>query len=84
VNLGTRQANRSDSPLVFNADFVPAEISKAFQAAIMAPRIPHAQFGEAGSAAKFVSILNSKQIWETPLQKVFSEPVQLMPKGDAK
>jgi UDP-N-acetylglucosamine 2-epimerase (hydrolysing) len=84
VNLGTRQANRSDSPLVFNADFVPAEISKAFQAAIMAPRIPHAQFGKGGSADKFVNILKSNQIWGTPLQKVFSEPIQQMPKGDAK
>jgi UDP-N-acetylglucosamine 2-epimerase (hydrolysing) len=84
VNLGTRQANRSDSPLVFNADFVPAEISKAFQAAIMAPRIPHAQFGEGGSAEKFVNILRSDQIWDTPLQKVFSEQPQLMPNGGAK
>jgi UDP-N-acetylglucosamine 2-epimerase (hydrolysing) len=76
VNLGTRQANRAESPMVINADFLSEKIAEAFEKAIRGPRTSHAQFGEGGSADKFVNILKSDEIWDTSVQKVFNESIE--------
>jgi UDP-N-acetylglucosamine 2-epimerase (hydrolysing) len=72
VNLGTRQANRAESPLVINADFAPSSIEQGFQAALVMPKASHAQFGNGGSAEKFMEILRSGKVWGTSIQKSFT------------
>jgi UDP-N-acetylglucosamine 2-epimerase (hydrolysing) len=81
VNLGTRQANRSESPLVINADFAPSSIEQAFQAALLMPKVSHAQFGKGGSAEKFMKILRSGKVWDTSIQKTFNGTNQRSARG---
>lgn len=71
VNLGSRQNNRAMSPLIVNSDFSLAEIKEAFRVARALPRIPSGEFGDGGSADKFLAILQKSEFWSTPVQKQF-------------
>lgn len=71
VNLGTRQANRAESPMVINADFDASSIEQGFRAALVMPKASHPQFGNGGSAEKFMEILKSGKVWDTSIQKTF-------------
>ena len=71
VNLGSRQLNRALSPLIVNSEFSPSSIETAFQVAVGLPRTPSGEFGEGGSAEKFVAVLHSEEFWSTGVQKQF-------------
>jgi UDP-N-acetylglucosamine 2-epimerase (hydrolysing) len=73
VNLGTRQSNRAESPLILNANFEFKEIKAAVEKAMRFPRVPSFEFGEQGSASRFLEAISSRGLWETRQQKQFRD-----------
>ena len=71
VNVGTRQHNRICSSLVVNVSTSIHAILNGIGQAITLPRKPERHFGDGSSAIKFIKILKSNSLWNTPTQKFF-------------
>ncbi len=71
VNLGTRQYNRVQNPLVVNSCISKDSIISAINQALAKPRIAECQFGDGQSAPKFCEILLRDTLWSLPKQKYF-------------
>lgn len=72
VNIGTRQMNRFNSPVIAN---VPEDKESILQALRNLPKsIPASRhFGEGNSARLFMAQLRDSRLWATPRQKQFQD-----------
>ncbi len=73
INLGSRQNGRASSNLILNAPFTLKEIERSIEQVANIERNIHSKFGDGDSATKFADIIMSKSLWETPIQKTFSD-----------
>jgi UDP-N-acetylglucosamine 2-epimerase (hydrolysing) len=81
VNVGPRQAGRSDNPQILN---VPAErvaVLEAIRLAVTRPALrPIREWGQGDSHRRFRRLLEQADLWDTPVQKSFRDiPVPQLP-----
>ena len=70
INLGSRQNNRSISPMIINSDIEETAIMSAIKHAVAMPREK-----DTNSAQKFMQILESSVFWNTKFQKSFVDQI---------
>lgn len=74
LDIGTRQANRSDAGSVTACEASDSATIAAFLARDWGHRHqPHAGFGKGQSADRFVQVLERAEFWDRPLQKAFQD-----------
>lgn len=72
VLVGTRQHRRSDAPSIVPAGYGRDALAAAIRKAIdLPPFAPHLEFGDGGSADRFMQCLAGGAVWSTPVQKAF-------------
>lgn len=71
INIGSRQNNRSQSPMITNSDIEESKILSSIVLALNTPRVSDAKYGDGNSAHKFVKLLSSEIFWEASVQKTF-------------
>ncbi len=71
INVGTRQHRRSRSALVINSGFSSGELQSALNRVKSLPRLPEANFGQGGSASRFLQLLKHPSTWTVSVQKIF-------------
>ena len=71
INLGTRQNNRSSSPMIINSEIEETHILSAIEQTINMSRRSDPKFGEGNTAQKFIQIIDSDTFWQTKIQKTF-------------
>lgn len=71
INLGSRQNNRSLSPMITNCEIEESQILSSIEIALTKPRVNDAKYGDGNSARAFVQLLLSKIFWSTSIQKTF-------------
>jgi len=71
INLGSRQLNRVVSGLVLNCSLSGEEIQASIVQALRSDRVPEQNFGSGNSAEGFRSVLETRSLWDSPLQKQF-------------
>lgn len=71
INIGSRQNNRSQSPMITNSDIEESQILSSIVLALNTPRVSDAKYGDGNSAHKFVKLLSSEIFWEASVQKTF-------------
>ncbi len=73
VNVGTRQTGRSRNPHLVHVD-ADADAIRAALGALAGVRLPQVrEFGDGGSDARFLRLLDSGVPWSVPVQKHFQE-----------
>lgn len=76
LDVGTRQTNRAGAPSVTACSAADDGVIRSFLAREWNRRHPpHKAFGEGGSAAKFVAVLEDADFWSRSLQKEFTDNV---------
>lgn len=74
LNLGTRQLNRFQHESIFNVDFDKAAILQKINVVLKAKRFaPCSHYGDGTSAQKFMSVLQSQEMWAISKQKKFRD-----------
>jgi UDP-N-acetylglucosamine 2-epimerase (hydrolysing) len=73
VNIGTRQDNRTKSRNVINAGNDKNEILQAIIKALKTIVVPVSNFGDGKSYEKFYQVLTGPEIWDSNIQKQFSD-----------
>jgi UDP-N-acetylglucosamine 2-epimerase (hydrolysing) len=74
VNIGSRQHRRSDAASIISSSYQLAEIKSAIRKALSMTKLPSVQqFGRGNSDKKFIELLSSNTIWDTPRQKFFQD-----------
>lgn len=73
VNVGTRQNGRTSNPDIINTTYNSTSIINAIQEAKVKKVTPRHLFGDGKSDEKFYQIIASKELWNTPKQKIFSD-----------
>lgn len=74
LDIGTRQANRSDAGSVTACEASDSAAITAFLADQWGHRHPtHAGFGQGAAASRFVQVLGQQAFWDRPLQKAFQD-----------
>ena len=73
VNIGGRQKNRTKSKNVINVSCNKKEILKAIGEAEETKFSPVSHFGAGDSHKKFYEVIKKAEIWDTPVQKQFSD-----------
>ncbi|MDQ2065783.1 UDP-N-acetylglucosamine 2-epimerase [Xinfangfangia sp. CPCC 101601] len=74
LDIGTRQANRSDANSVTACEAADSACIARFLAEEWGRRhAPDAGFGQGGAAGRFVQTLADPAFWERPLQKAFQD-----------
>ena len=71
INLGSRQNNRSISPMIINSDIEETAITSSIKHVLVMPREKDTKFGDGNSAQEFVKLLISEIFWKTNVQKTF-------------
>lgn len=71
INIGTRQNSRFRGPSVIDCDYSEANIKQALNQIGNFTFEKSTWFGEGNSTDLFKSHINSKRMWEIPVQKVF-------------
>ena len=71
INIGSRQNNRSQSPMITNSDIEESQILSSIVLALNTPRVSDAKYGDGNSAHEFVKLLSSEIFWEASVQKTF-------------
>ena len=71
INLGSRQNNRSISPMIINSDIEETAIMSSIKHVVAMPREKDTKFGDGNSAREFVKLLISEIFWKTNVQKTF-------------
>jgi len=71
INIGTRQNNRANSKTVMNVGEDSNSILEAIQSCEGLERIVVREFGDGSSDEKFLSVIESDDVWQTKHQKVF-------------
>lgn len=80
INLGTRQNQRAQSPLIIDlAEPSYQSLKSASERAMALPRVPEITFGDGRSNERFMDFLNSLNVSEISVQKTFRNL-----KGDTK
>jgi UDP-N-acetylglucosamine 2-epimerase (hydrolysing) len=81
VNVGPRQAGRSDNPQILNVEGERAAVLEAIQLATSRPALrPVREWGQGDSHRRFRRLLERPELWATPVQKSFRDiPVPPMP-----
>jgi len=75
LDIGTRQANRSDAASVTACEAADSAAIAGFLAREWGHRhAPDAGFGQGSAAGRFVQVLADPAFWERPLQKAFQDP----------
>ena len=74
IDIGTRQKNRASIESVINTDYSEISILNAIN--VIDKSIPRTttntfKFGEGDSHKKFIQVLKSTEMWNTPNQKIF-------------
>lgn len=73
VNIGGRQKNRTRSKNVINVSNNKKEILKAIGEAEETKFSPISHFGDGDSCQRFYEVITGAEIWNTPIQKQFSD-----------
>ena len=74
VNIGSRQHRRSDAASIISPSYQLADIKSAIHKALSMTTLPSVQqFGRGNSDKKFIELLSSNSIWDTPRQKFFQD-----------
>lgn len=73
VNVGTRQNGRTSNPDIINTTYNSTSIINAIQEAKLKKVTPRHLFGDGKSDEKFYQIIASKELWNIPKQKIFSD-----------
>ena len=74
INLGTRQLNRFHYESIFNAEFDNRIISETINRVLKTRRFtPCDHYGDGTSAQKFISVLDSEEMWQISQQKKFKD-----------
>jgi UDP-N-acetylglucosamine 2-epimerase (hydrolysing) len=74
INLGTRQLNRFQYELIFNAEFDKRAILENINRVLKTKRFtPCDHYGDGTSAQKFMSVLTSEAMWQISQQKKFRD-----------
>ena len=77
IDVGTRQNNRSSAETIINCGDTKNEIIDAIRSVSKNTKSNvsknYSEFGSGQSDKKFIEILDSKTIWETPCQKQFQD-----------
>ncbi len=73
INIGSRQKNRTISKNVINVADDKDAILKAISKAEKTRFSPVSHFGDGNSCQRFYEVLTSGQLWDTPVQKQFSD-----------
>ena len=75
INVGTRQTGRSDNPDIINVDADGPQLLWAMQESerIRAQLHPSEEFGSGNSHECFRRVLESEEVWETSVQKLFCD-----------
>lgn len=83
VNIGTRQAGRTQNPDIVNAPPERDAIARAIQQAVSLPhRRPVREWGQGDSHRRFRRLLERPELWNTPVQKGFRDiPVPPIPRA---
>ena len=76
IDIGSRQQDRTDNPNIFHCGFDKAEILAAVTQAGEQKLEPIEPFGGGKTAEKFMGLLKSDKIGETPLQKKFLDTIK--------
>lgn len=71
INLGSRQHNRTTSPLVLNCEFIKEDIILAINKVMKLNRNPESLFGTGDAADKFIKIISENSFWKKSKQKNF-------------
>ena len=77
IDVGSRQNNRSSAETIINCGDTKNEIIDAIRSVSKNTKSNvsknYSEFGSGQSDKKFIEILDSKTIWETPCQKQFQD-----------
>ena len=73
INIGSRQKNRTISKNVINVSDNKEVILKAVEEAEKARFSPISHFGDGNSCERFYKIITNGKLWNTPVQKQFSD-----------
>lgn len=73
INIGSRQKNRSKSKNIINVDNKKEEILDGILKAEHTKIKPISHFGDGKSAENFYKIVTEDKIWQTKIQKQFSD-----------
>jgi UDP-N-acetylglucosamine 2-epimerase (hydrolysing) len=77
LNVGTRQNSRADSHSICHSLASDSERIQYFLNTAWGKRYPSdPAFGNGNAAQKFVDILSTREFWERPLQKAFTNPIK--------
>ena len=75
LDIGTRQANRSDAASVTACEAADTAAIAGFLSREWGRRpVPAAGFGQGSAAGRVVQVLADPAFWERPLQKAFQDP----------
>lgn len=75
IDIGSRQKNRFRGPTIKHCDYNKNEILGAIVESHLKKFEPSSPFGDGKSDQKFLELLSSDSIWQTPHQKQFREVV---------
>jgi UDP-N-acetylglucosamine 2-epimerase (hydrolysing) len=83
VNIGSRQAGRTQNPQILNVAAERAAIREAIDLATRRPPLrPVREWGQGDSHKRFRRLLERTEIWGTPVQKSFCDiPMPPIPRG---
>ena len=70
INIGSRQANRVKSKMIYNVQENTEEIIETIDN-LPSKTKPHHAFGDGMAAENMASLIESGKLWSIPLQKVF-------------
>ena len=78
VNIGSRQNNRVEAPSIINCLPHRADIGNAIRFAGRHTFPTKGSANEVGAARRFISLLNTSELWRTNIQKSFYDAVPLV------
>ncbi len=74
INLGSRQNNRAkQTKSIINLNFASVKLYQKINYVYGKKYKKKSIFGDGSSAKKIINILKSKNIWNTPVQKIFND-----------
>lgn len=73
VNVGTRQAGRTNNPDIINTSYKKEDIIGGLLTAGTQKNEPRVLFGDGKSDEKFIEIISNDLFWNIPKQKVFTD-----------
>jgi UDP-N-acetylglucosamine 2-epimerase (hydrolysing) len=74
VDIGSRQHRRSDAASIIRSNYQITNIKSAINEALSMTQPPSIQkFGQGNSDKKFLEVLSSDTVWDTPRQKYFHD-----------